>query len=46
MRKSKIYAIAALMAAFSAPLAAQEMVGNYKLVSALPRPGATQNSGQ
>jgi uncharacterized protein YjlB len=42
MRKSKIYAIAALMAAFSAPLAAQEMVGNFKLVSALPRPGATQ----
>ena len=42
MRKSKIYAIAALMAAISAPLAAQEMVGPYKLVSALPRPGATQ----
>lgn len=42
MRKSKVYAIAALMAAISAPLAAQEMVGPYKLVSALPRPGATQ----
>ena len=41
MRKSKIYAIAALMAAISAPLAAEEMVGPYKLVSALPRPGAT-----
>src|SRR6185312_2829249 len=42
MRNSKIYAIASLMVAISAPLAAQEMVGNYKLVSALPRPGATQ----
>jgi uncharacterized protein YjlB len=42
MRNSKIYAIAALMVAVSAPLAAQEMVGKYKLVSALPRPGATQ----
>jgi uncharacterized protein YjlB len=42
MRSSKIYAIAVLTVAFSAPLAAQEMVGKYKLVSALPRPGATQ----
>ena len=42
MQKNKIYAIAALMAVISAPLAAQEMVGPYKLVSALPRPGATQ----
>ncbi len=42
MQKSKMTAIAALMAVISAPLAAQEMVGQYKLVSALPRPGATQ----
>src|ERR1041385_6265277 len=42
MQKSKIYAIAALIAAISAPVAAQEMVGPYKLVPALPRPGATQ----
>src|SRR5215469_15745852 len=42
MRKSKVYAIAALMAAISAPLAAEELVGSYKLVSALPRPGATE----
>jgi len=31
-----------LSAAAIMPLAAQEMVGQYKLVSALPRPGATQ----
>jgi uncharacterized protein YjlB len=42
MRMSKIYAIAMLLAANSAPLAAQEMVGPYKLVPALPRPGATE----
>ena len=42
MRTSKIYAIAALLAVISAPLAAQEMVGPYKLVPALPRPGATE----
>ena len=42
MRKSKIYAIVALTAVISTPLAAQEMVGKYKLVSALPRPGATE----
>src|SRR3569832_1820304 len=42
MRSSKIYAIAVLTVAPPAPLAAQEMVGKYKLVSALPRPGATQ----
>ena len=42
MRNGKVYAIAALMAVISAPLAAEEMVGSYKLVSALPRPGATE----
>lgn len=43
MRSGKIYAIAAAMTAYSlCPLQAQEMVGTYKLVSALPRPGATE----
>src|ERR1700744_711513 len=43
MRKSKVYAIAVMLSAAAImPLCAQEMVGKYKLVSALPRPGATQ----
>ena len=43
MGKGKVYAIAVMLSvAAIMPLAAQEMVGQYKLVSALPRPGATQ----
>jgi hypothetical protein len=43
MRNGKLYAIAAAAAALClSPAWAQDMVGPYKLVSALPRPGATQ----
>jgi len=34
--------LAALLASAGVSLHAQEMVGQYKLVSALPRPGATE----
>jgi len=40
--RSGYLVLAALLASVSAGLHAQEMVGKYKLVSALPRPGATE----
>ncbi len=42
MAKGAFFAILAAMAALGASQAAAEMVGKYPLVSALPRPGATQ----
>jgi hypothetical protein len=42
MRRTGYLALALLLAGTGASLQAQEMVGKYKLVSALPRPGATQ----
>ena len=40
--RSTVLVLAALLASAGAGLQAQEMVGKYKLVPALPRPGATQ----
>ena len=40
--RSGYFLLAALLASAGAGLHAQEMVGKYKLVSALPRPGATE----
>src|ERR1700678_767818 len=40
--RSTVLVLAALLASAGAGLHAQEMVGKYKLVPALPRPGATQ----
>ena len=42
MGSGKFYAILAAVAALAASSAQAEMVGKYPLVSALPRPGATQ----
>jgi hypothetical protein len=42
MGRTGYLALALLLAGAGASLHAQEMVGKYKLVSALPRPGATQ----
>jgi hypothetical protein len=42
MGRGKFYAVLAAVAALTASSAQAEMVGKYTLVSALPRPGATQ----
>jgi uncharacterized protein YjlB len=42
MRSRKIYAVLAVTTALAASSAQAEMVGKYTIVSALPRPGATQ----
>jgi len=42
MGRGKLYAVLAAVAALTASSAQAEMVGKYPLVSALPRPGATQ----